>query len=87
MIFLGNQTVEQIERRLHITLSEEHKAFLKENRQETVNNTPLKPGAWHCYDIPFMLMTHDMETATKYRDLFSSYDLSKGEAFQIGWES
>lgn len=87
MIFLGNQTVEQIEHRLKITLSNEHRKFLEEHRQERVNNTALKPGAWHCFDIPFMIMTHDMETAKMYRDLFLSYDLKNSESFSIACES
>lgn len=86
MIFLGNQTVDDMERRLHIKFSEEHRAFLEENRQQKVNDTPLEPGKWHCYDIPFMLMTHDKETALTYKKLFSDYTLS-GETFQIGWEA
>ena len=87
-IYLGNLTVEQIERRLGIRLTEEHRKELADNRQERVNNTPLEPGKWHCYDCPFMLMTHDMKTAEKYRDILCSYNMSGcHETFQIGWEA
>ena len=87
-IFLGNLTVDQLERRLGIKLSEEHRKELADNRQEKVNNTPIEPGKWHCFDAPFMMMTHDMETAAKFCDILMRYDMSQcHEAFQIGWEA
>lgn len=87
-IFLGNLTVEQIEWRLGIHLSEEHRKELADNRQEKVNNTPIEPGKWRCFDWPFMMMTHDMETASKFRDILMRYDMSQcHETFQIGWEA
>lgn len=85
LIMLGNQTVPQIEKRLNITLSEEHRNMLNSSRQENVSK-PLENGKWHCYDIPFMFMCSDKETATKWRDIFMTYDLSKAETFQLSWE-
>ena len=86
-IFLGNLMPEQIERLLGIELSEKDKALLIETHQAKINDTPLEHGKWHCYDLPFMFMTHDMETAIKFRDLFLQYDQSTfKESFQIGWE-
>ena len=88
MIFLGNLSVEQIEKRTGITLSEADREFMKSNRQEKINNTPLETGKWHCYDLPFMLMTHDEQTATIYRDMLMRYDWSScREALRISWES
>ena len=87
-IFLGNLMPEQIERRLGIELSEKDKAMLIETHQAKINDTPLEHGKWHCYYLPFMFMTRDMETAIKFRDLFLQYDQSAfKESFQIGWES
>lgn len=87
-IYLGNLTVEQLENRLGIHLSEDHKKELARNRQEKVNNTPLEPGKWHCYDMPFMLMTHDRKTAEKFRDILLNYPMEGcHETFQIGWEA
>ena len=87
IIQLGNLSVEQIEQRTGITLSEEHRKYMNEHRQEAVNNTPLEVGMWHCFDIPFMLMTSNKATAEKYLEMLSSYDWSKcKEALQIGFE-
>ena len=87
-IYLGNLTVEQIEKRLGVELSDKDKTFLRETHQDRVNNTPLETGKWHCFDIPFMFMTHDVDTAIRFRDMFQNYDTAKfKETFQIGWEA
>ena len=87
-IYLGNLTVEQIERRLGIKITGQDKKHLESTRQEKVNGTPIETGKWHCYDLPFMFMTHDRKTAESFRDLFMNYDMSGcRETFQIGWET
>lgn len=87
-IYLGNLTVDQIETRLGVEFSEEDKETLRGTRQEKVNKTPIEHGKWHCFDIPFMFMTHDVDTAIRFRDLFQNYDTAKfKEMFQIGWEA
>lgn len=83
-IMLGNQTPEQIEKRLRITLSEADKEELRSTWQQKAED--IADGKWHCFDIPFMMVCGDKETATKWRDIFMNYDLSKGELFQISWE-
>lgn len=87
MIFLGNLSTAQLEKRTGITFSDADREYLNANRQEAINHTPLETGKWHCYDIPFMLMTHDKQTAETYRDMLGKYDWSNcREALQIGWE-
>ena len=82
---LGNQTPEQIEKRLRISLSDEHKEELKNTWQQKAEH--IADGKWHCFDIPFMLMTSDKETAKGFVQLFEKYDASTfKECFQIGWE-
>lgn len=83
-IMLGNQTPEQIEKRLRISLSDEHKEELISTWQQKAEN--IENGKWHCFDIPFMFVCGDIETSKKWRDIFMSYDLSKAEMFQISWE-
>ncbi len=86
MIYLGNLSVSQLESRTGITLSEADRAFMGANRQE--NTTPLEIGKWHCYDIPFLIMTHDRQTAITYRDMLMKYDWSIcREQLQICWET
>lgn len=86
-IYLGDLTVEQIETRLGVELSAEDKETLKASHQAAVNDTPIEHGKWHCFDIPFMLMTSDKETAKDFVKLFEKYDATTfKQCFQIGWE-
>ena len=86
VIYLGNLSVDEIEKRTGITLTDEHRQYMNEHRQMEVNNTPIKKGFWHGFDIPFMVMTSDKETAKVYVDMLSAYDWSKcKEALQIGY--
>ena len=86
-IYLGNLTPEQIESRLGIELTAEDKELLKKTHQPEVNNVPIAPGKWHCFDLPFMIMTSDVKTARMFVDIFSKYEPSTfRECLQIGWE-
>lgn len=85
MILLGNQTPEQIAKRLNINLTDEHIEMLRNTWQQNVSKK-LEKGAWHCYDLPFMFMCSDRETAEKWVNIFKTYDLSKAEQIQISWE-
>lgn len=87
-IYLGDLSIEQIERRLGVEFTKEDKEQLERTHQGAVNNTPLEVGKWHCFDLPFMFMTHDRETAEQFLNFFQRYDASKfKETFQIGWEA
>lgn len=83
-IMLGNQTVEQIEKRLGITLSQEHKQALFESWQQKAED--IADEKWHCFDLPFVMVCGSKKTAEKFRDIFTQYDLSKAELFGIAWE-
>ena len=87
-LYLGNLSVEQIERRVGIELTEEDREYMRNNRQERVKNIPLEHGKWHCYDMPFMIMVSDRETAEAYLRMFRKYDFSNcREALRIGYEN
>ena len=81
-IFLGNLSVKQIETRLGITLTEKEKTELENNYCRSANNIP--PGKWHCFDIPFMILCSDKETAVKVRDLLAPYSNQMEEPIKIG---
>lgn len=65
-IMLGNQSVSQIEKRLGIEFPEEIRDFMKKSHQPEASN--IVKGKWHCFDIPFVLVCGDIETATKIFD-------------------
>lgn len=60
-MMLGNLNTDQIEKRLGIVFPEKVKTFMNENHQHEAAN--IKPGKWHCFDIPFVLVCGDMKTA------------------------
>ena len=85
MIMLGNLTLNQIEERAGISVSNEDRAELNGMRQEKAEN--IAPGKWHCFDLPFMLICGDKSTAEKVVKILSAYDWSKAkQALQISWE-
>ena len=87
VIYLGNLSIEDIEKRTGITLTDEHRQYMNEHRQMEVNSTPIKKGFWHGFDIPFMLMASDKETAKEYVEMLSVYDWSKcKECLRIEYE-
>jgi len=84
-IFLGNLTVSQIENRMGISLTEDEKTTLNSMRQEKAEN--IENGKWHCFDLPFMLVCGDKQTAEKVARIFQAHDLSHvREALQVSWE-
>lgn len=81
-IYLGNLSLEQIEQRLGISLTEEErKAF--DHHQELANVT--EPNDWHCFDIPFMIVCGTKAKAEKIRDALFPYHLKMKSHISIGW--
>lgn len=70
-ICLGNLSVRQIEDRLSIELSEDDRGALSASRQQMAEN--IAPGKWHCFDLPFVVVCGDMDTAIKVRDILTPY--------------
>ena len=62
-IFLGNLNVKEIEQRLGIDFPDDVREFMEQSHQSEASN--VKPGKWHCFDIPFNLVCGDRNTATR----------------------
>lgn len=60
---LGDQSVEQIEKRIGFEFPEEIRTFMKGSHQSKAEN--IEKGKWHCFDLPFNMVCGDIETATK----------------------
>lgn len=61
-IYLGNMSIDEMEKRTGVDFPQELRYYMKPRRQQSASN--IKPGEWHCFDIPFVLVCGDMETAT-----------------------
>lgn len=62
-IYLGNVGVDEMQRRLGISFPVEIVDFMQSAHQDSAG--PLAKGKWHCFDLPFVLMCENKETATK----------------------
>jgi len=62
-IMLGDLSVSEIEKRIGIEFPEEIREFMNQSYQS--NAGKIANGKWHCFDIPFVLLCGDVETATK----------------------
>lgn len=63
--YLGNLSVEQIEKRMGIEFPTELKTELVESRQHNADTSRLKPNEWHCFDRPFIMVCGSRELASK----------------------
>ena len=80
-IMLGNLSVPEMEKRSGVTFPEELKAILSETRQEDASN--IKPGRWHCFDAPFVLVCGGMELAQSIYDHLKDMSSKFKEPLQI----
>ena len=84
-IMLGNLSVDEIENRLDIKLTNEDKTTLLESRQLKAED--IADGKWHCFDIPFMIVCGNKAFAEKLNKMFSQYDLSHAkQCCQLTWK-
>lgn len=71
-MFLGDLSIEQIEGKLGIVLSDEIKDMFNRTRQRPVN-IDLEPDKWHGFDIPFCIVCGSREFAEKVREILTPY--------------
>lgn len=83
-IMLGNLSLPQIESRLGITLLDTERELLTPMRQENAQH--IEREKWHCFDIPFMIVCGDYDTACMVRDLFAKYAGDMKTPLQISWQ-
>jgi hypothetical protein len=80
-IYLGNLTIEQIEKEYGVNFSEKDKQWLSEHHQDQASG--IEKDKWHFFDIPRIMMTGSNEFAKEIYDRFVKYSF-KGQ-FRIAW--
>lgn len=80
-IYLGNLTIEQIEKEYGVNFSEEDKQWLSEHHQDQASG--IEKDKWHFFDIPRIMMAGSNEFAKEIYDRFVKYSF-KGQ-FRIAW--
>jgi hypothetical protein len=79
---LGNLSVEEMEQRTGAVWPDELKQYMADKHQSHAND--IRPGKWHCFDIPFMLVCGDMDTAQAIYDYLSPMHADFQTPLQIG---
>lgn len=62
-ILLGDLSVADMQRRAGVEFPTELVEFLSSRHQPQAAN--VAAGKWHCFDVPFVLVCGDVETATE----------------------
>ena len=65
-MMLGNLSVDQMERRMGIVFPNDLKEVLLKYHQSKA--TDIKPGFWHCFDIPFTMVCGNTDLAELVRE-------------------
>ena len=63
---LGNLSVDQMERRMGIIFPDDLKEVLLKYHQGVA--TDIKPGFWHCFDMPFTMVCGNTDLAELVRE-------------------
>lgn len=84
-ILLGNLTVQQIEERLGITLTDEERQFLISTRQEKAEN--IAKDKWHCFDMPFNMVCGSRDFVMKVYEVLKPYSDKMIVPLQVSIES
>ena len=82
MIYLGNLSIEQIEREYCVLFSEGDKKWLLEHHQDKAEN--IKSDKWHFFDIPRVVIVGSQEFAQELYNRLIKYKFV-GQ-FRIGVE-
>ena len=80
-IMLGNLTAAQIEKRLGISFPADLVEFMKSRHQYSASN--VQPGKWHCFDIPFVLVCGDYDTAKTIYEALAPQSKACRESLQF----
>lgn len=82
-IYLGNLTIEQLEKRCGITLTETERSKLNELREQTCDKVDGN-NSIHIYDIPFMIVCGNSEARKTVIDTLTPYAKYMKTPLQIG---
>ena len=80
-IYLGNLSIDEMEKRSGVVFPAELKDYMEPRRQQNASN--VKQGKWHCFDIPFVLVCGDMETATEIHNHLKAFGSDFKEPLRI----
>lgn len=81
-MYLGNLSIESMERRAGVQFPQELKDFMKGSHQEIASD--IKAGKWHCFDMPFILVCGGNDMAQKIYGFLAPLSAQFKEPLHIG---
>lgn len=81
-LMLGDLTIEQIESRAGVKFPDPLKEFMYDRHNPSASK--IQPGKWHCFDMPFMIVCGDEDTATKILEYLLPLSSEFKEALLMG---
>ncbi len=80
-IFLGNLSIDEMQTRSGVKFPQELVDYMETRKQDKASN--IKPGMWHCFDIPFNLVCGDRQTAERIYKYLGPLSKNFKEPMQI----
>jgi len=80
-MLLGNLSLKEIQNRTGVEFPQVLVDYMETRHQSCASN--IKKGKWHCFDIPFILVAGDLETATEIYNNLKSLSGDFKEEMQI----
>lgn len=80
-IYLGNLSVTDIEKRAGVTFPAALHDFMSGRKQEEASK--IAHGKWHCFDLPFVLVCGDIDTAKRIHQHLSALSSRFKEPLRI----
>ena len=84
-IMLGNLSIDDIEKKLDIIFPKKLKKIMTNKRQQDVS-MKIKPGHWHCFHIPFVLVCGDKEFAAIITEHLKPLADNMSGSIRIAWQ-
>lgn len=82
-MYLGNLTVEEMEKRCKIVLTENERKILEELREDTISKVRGN-NKIHIYDIPFLIECGNVEARKTVLDILTPYSGSIKARLGVG---
>ncbi len=80
-IYLGNMSIKEIESRAGVQFPQELSDYMQNKHQDSADN--VAKGKWHCFDIPFVLVCGDRQTAEDIYKYLSPMSKNFSQPLQI----
>ena len=77
MICFGNLSIRQLEKRLGITLRDDHRALFESTKVKDAS-IPIATGQWFCFSHPLIMCCYDKKTQMQFYNILRQYPATRG---------